>query len=90
VEVDLDLDLDLAELLQTDISKSVNQSHGIRNKTESVGEKKFSKIDTIGDAYIMVAWLNEGLDPYEHQVKHAPKVKHAPELQHVLKLVVRY
>jgi hypothetical protein len=40
-------------------------------------EKKLSKIDTIGDAYIMVAWLNEGLDPYE------PKVKHAPELEHV-------
>jgi hypothetical protein len=28
-----------------------------------MGVKKFSKIDTIGDAYIMVAWLDEGLDP---------------------------
>ena len=37
-------------------------------------EKKLSKIDTIGDAYIMVAWLNEGLDPYVPKVKHAPKV----------------
>jgi hypothetical protein len=34
-------------------------------------EKKFSKIDTIGDAYIMVAWLNEGLDTFEANVKHA-------------------
>ena len=55
------------------ISKSVNQSHGIRKKTEKRVwmEKKFSKIDTIGDAYIMVAWLNEGLDSYEPKVKHA-------------------
>ncbi len=30
---------------------------------ESMCGKKWSKIDTIGDAYIMVAWLNEGLDP---------------------------
>jgi hypothetical protein len=43
-----------------------------------MGGKKNSKIDTIGDAYIMVAWLNEGLDPYEPKVKHAPKLKHAP------------
>ena len=78
MEVDLDLDIDLEALLQTYISKSVDQSHGIRNKTESMGEKKISKIDTIGDAYIMVAWLNEGLDPYEPKVKHAPKLKHAP------------
>ncbi len=78
MEVDLDLDLDLAALLQTYISKSVNQSHGIRNKTESMGGKKKSKIDTIGDAYIMVAWLNEGSDPYDPKVKHAPKLKHAP------------
>jgi hypothetical protein len=34
-------------------------------------EKQFSKIDTIGDAYIMVAWLSEGLDPYKPKVKHA-------------------
>ena len=80
MEVDLDLDLDLAALLQTYISKSVNQSHGIRNTTEKRVwmEKKFSKIDTIGDAYIMVAWLNEGSDPYDPKVKHAPKLKHAP------------
>jgi hypothetical protein len=39
------------------ISKSVNQSHGIRNTTEKrvCGGKKLN--------YIMVAWLNEGLDP---------------------------
>jgi hypothetical protein len=34
--------------------------------------KKISKIDTIGDAYIMVAWLNEGLDQCEPNLKHAP------------------
>jgi len=42
-------------------------------------ENNFSKIDTIGDAYIMVAWLNEGLDQCEPKVKHAPKLKHAPK-----------
>jgi hypothetical protein len=39
------------------------------------GKKKNSKIDTIGDAYIMVAWLSEGLDPYEPRVKHATSTK---------------
>ena len=59
------------------MSTSLNQSHGIRNKTEKTVwmQKKFSKIDTIGDAYIMVAWLNEGLNPYEPKVKHATSTK---------------